>query len=66
MAEGKVLETNALGGEKRSCWGQCVNWAPEQFSKDCALLRRVETAHSQGLGNRQCWGSNPAPGSKPC
>lgn len=53
MAEGKGLETNSLGGEKRSPWYDCGNWPAERFSKGYAPLRRVETATVGGLGNLQ-------------
>jgi hypothetical protein len=43
MAEEKVLETNALGGEQRSAWYDCANWRSGSFTQDCAPFRQAET-----------------------
>jgi hypothetical protein len=43
MAEGEVLETNRLGGEKRNRWGDCENWPSKGIAQDCALSRQAET-----------------------
>ena len=44
MAEGEVLETNRLGGEKRSSWDDCGNWQLGAFTQGCAPSRQAETA----------------------
>ena len=43
VAEGEVLETNTLGGEKRSPWYDCANWRSGLFTQDCTPARRAET-----------------------
>jgi hypothetical protein len=43
MAEGEVLETNRLGGEKRSSWDDCGNPLSRSTTHDCATSRQAET-----------------------
>jgi hypothetical protein len=43
MAEGEVLESNPLGGEKRSPWYNCGNWQLGAFTQGCAPSRQAET-----------------------
>jgi hypothetical protein len=44
VAEGKVLETNRLGGEKRSAWGNCGDRVLERIAQRFDPLRQPETA----------------------
>jgi len=43
LAEGEMLESNALGGEKRSRGGHCGKWLPGRFSQKFAGLRQLKT-----------------------
>ena len=43
LAEGEVLETNRLSGEKRSSWDDCGNPLSSSTTLDCATSRQAET-----------------------
>jgi hypothetical protein len=43
MAEGEVLETNGLGGEKRRRSGECANGHTGSFTQNFAPTRQAET-----------------------
>jgi hypothetical protein len=43
VAEGKVLGTNSLGGEKRSPWYDCGSWQLETFTQGFFPSRQAET-----------------------
>lgn len=66
-----MLETNSLGGEKRSPWYACGNWEFGAFTQGCAPSRQAETgpresqhsANSASLATTSALGSTKQPHS---
>ena len=60
LAEGEMLETNRLGGEKRSPWGSCGNRVLERIAQRFDPLRQPETAALVSF-----WGALTLGGQRP-